>query len=243
MPSAVGYQPTLADEMGELQERITSTRATRSPRSGDLRPRGPQHRPGPATTFTHLDATPTSAADHRQGHLPRGGPARRPRRGSSRPEFVGSEHYNVAAEVKRILQRYRDLQDIIAILGIDELSEEDKVLVGRARRIERFLSQPSRRQFTGMAGCSSRSTRRSTPSRDGEGDYDTSRSRRSSCAVVSRTSRATPPSCAASRTDNQESGRPRCSVAAAFLCVATGWRAARRPGTRCGPERPLAGTT
>ena len=142
MPSAVGYQPTLADEMGELQERITSTRG-RSITSlqAIYVPADDYTDPAPATTFAHLDATTELArAISEKGIYP----AVDPLSSTSRildPQYVGDEHYRVASEVKRILQKYKDLQDIIAILGMDELSEEDKSLVGRARRIERFLSQ------------------------------------------------------------------------------------------------------
>src|ERR671935_963549 len=155
MPSAVGYQPTLADEMGELQERITSTKG-RSITSlqAIYVPADDITDPAPATTFTHLDATTNlerSVSD--KGIYP----AVDPLASSSRilaPEYVGKEHYAVASEVKRILQRYRDLQDIIAILGMDELSEEDKITVNRARRLERFLSQNTfvAKQFTGIEG-------------------------------------------------------------------------------------------
>jgi F-type H+-transporting ATPase subunit beta len=137
MPSAVGYQPTLADEMGELQERITSTRGHSI-----------------TTTFAHLDATTElSRAVFSKGIFP----AVDPLASSSTildPAVVGDEHYRVAQEVIRVLQRYKDLQDIIAILGVDELSEEDKQLVNRARRIERFLSQNmmAAEQFTGQPG-------------------------------------------------------------------------------------------
>jgi F-type H+-transporting ATPase subunit beta len=155
MPSAVGYQPTLADEMGELQERITSVRGRAiTSMQAIYVPADDYTDPAPHTTFTHLDATTNlerSISD--KGIYP----AVDPLASSSRilaPEFVGAEHYNVASEVKRILQRYKDLQDIIAILGMDELSEEDKVTVGRARRIERFLSQNTyaAQQFTGIEG-------------------------------------------------------------------------------------------
>jgi F-type H+/Na+-transporting ATPase subunit beta len=155
MPSAVGYQPTLADEMGELQERITSVRGQAiTSMQAIYVPADDYTDPAPATTFTHLDATTNlerSVSD--KGIYP----AVDPLASSSRilgPEFVGREHYAVASEVKRILQRYRDLQDIIAILGMDELSEEDKITVGRARRIERFLSQNTfvAEQFTGIPG-------------------------------------------------------------------------------------------
>ncbi|MGH4013428.1 MAG: F0F1 ATP synthase subunit beta [Pseudonocardiaceae bacterium] len=155
LPSAVGYQPTLADEMGELQERITSTRG-RSVTSMQAIyvPADDYTDPAPATTFAHLDAT----TELSRGVFAKGiFPAVDPLTSSSTildPQYVGEEHYRVAQEVKRILQKYSDLQEIIAILGIDELSEEDKVLVARARRIERFLSQNmySAEQFTGQEG-------------------------------------------------------------------------------------------
>src|SRR3954452_19714991 len=155
MPSAVGYQPTLADEMGELQERITSVRGQAiTSMQAIYVPADDYTDPAPHTTFTHLDATTNlerSISD--KGIFP----AVDPLASSSRilaPEFVGEEHYAVAREVQRILQKYKDLQDIIAILGIDELSEEDKITVSRARRIERFLSQNTyaAEQFTGVPG-------------------------------------------------------------------------------------------
>ncbi|TFH42296.1 MAG: F0F1 ATP synthase subunit beta, partial [Chrysiogenales bacterium] len=155
MPSAVGYQPTLATEMGQLQERITSTK------NGSITsvqaiyvPADDLTDPAPATAFIHLDAqTVLSRQIAEKGIYP----AVDPLDSTSRllaPELVGEEHYNIAMEVKRILQRYKDLQDIIAILGMDELSEEDKLLVQRARKIERFLSQPFfvAEQFTGFQG-------------------------------------------------------------------------------------------
>lgn len=155
MPSAVGYQPTLATEMGALQERITSTK------NGSITsvqavyvPADDLTDPAPATAFIHLDAqTVLSRQIAEKGIYP----AVDPLDSSSRllaPELVGEDHYDVAMEVKRILQRYKDLQDIIAILGMDELAEEDKLLVQRARKIERFLSQPFfvAEQFTGMPG-------------------------------------------------------------------------------------------
>jgi len=155
MPSAVGYQPTLADEMGQLQERITSVRGKAiTSLQAIYVPADDYTDPAPATTFAHLDATTNlerSISD--KGIYP----AVDPLASSSRilaPEFVGQEHYNVAREVQRILQKYKDLQDIIAILGLDELSEEDKVTVQRARRIERFLSQNTyaAEQFTNIPG-------------------------------------------------------------------------------------------
>jgi F-type H+/Na+-transporting ATPase subunit beta len=155
MPSAVGYQPTLADEMGLLQERITSVRGQAiTSMQAIYVPADDYTDPAPATTFAHLDATTNlerSISD--KGIYP----AVDPLASSSTllaPQFVGEEHYAVASEVKRILQRYKDLQDIIAILGMEELSEDDKVTVGRARRIERFLSQNTyaAEQFTNVPG-------------------------------------------------------------------------------------------
>lgn len=155
MPSAVGYQPTLATEMGELQERITSTK------TGSITsvqavyvPADDLTDPAPATTFTHLDAsTVLSRKIAEKGIYPAVDPLDSTSRILS-PEFIGDEHYSIAREVQRILQRYKELQDIIAILGMDELSEEDKALVSRARRIEKFLSQPFTvaEAFTGLEG-------------------------------------------------------------------------------------------
>jgi F-type H+/Na+-transporting ATPase subunit beta len=155
MPSAVGYQPTLLTEMGELQERITSTK------NGSITsvqaiyvPADDYTDPAPATTFAHLDATTNlSRAIVELGIYP----AVDPLASTSRildPRIIGDEHYSVARNVKQVLQRYKDLQDIIAILGIDELSEDDKQTVARARKIQRFLSQPFfvAEQFTGLAG-------------------------------------------------------------------------------------------
>jgi F-type H+-transporting ATPase subunit beta len=155
MPSAVGYQPTLADEMGQLQERITSTRGRSiTSMQAIYVPADDYTDPAPATTFAHLDATTELSRPISQKGIY---PAVDPLTSTSRildPAIVGEEHYRVAQEVIRILQRYKDLQDIIAILGMDELSEEDKVLVGRARRIERFLGQNLivAEQFTGQPG-------------------------------------------------------------------------------------------
>jgi F-type H+-transporting ATPase subunit beta len=155
MPSAVGYQPTLATEMGELQERITSTkRGSITSVQAIYVPADDYTDPAPATTFAHLDAvTALSRQIAELGIYP----AVDPLASTSRildPRIVGQEHYTTAQEVKRILQRYKDLQDIIAILGIDELSEEDKLTVARARKIQRFLSQPFHvaEQFTGLQG-------------------------------------------------------------------------------------------
>jgi F-type H+-transporting ATPase subunit beta len=155
MPSAVGYQPTLADEMGVLQERITSTRGhSITSLQAIYVPADDLTDPAPAATFAHLDAnTVLSRPISEKGIYP----AVDPLDSSSRildARYVGAEHYAVAAEVKRILQKSKELQDIIAILGIDELSEEDKILVNRARRIERFLSQNMfvAEAFTGQKG-------------------------------------------------------------------------------------------
>ncbi len=155
MPSAVGYQPTLADEMGQLQERITSTRGNSiTSMQAIYVPADDYTDPAPATTFAHLDATTElSRSISEKGIYP----AVDPLSSTSRildAQYIGQRHYDVASRTKQILQRYQELQDIIAILGIDELSEEDKVIVGRARRIERFLSQNTfvAEQFTGIPG-------------------------------------------------------------------------------------------
>ncbi len=155
MPSAVGYQPTLATEMGELQERITSTKkGSITSVQAIYVPADDLTDPAPATAFSHLDATVVlDRAIVELGIYP----AVNPLASSSRildAQYLGERHYKVAVEVQRILQRYKDLQDIIAILGMDELSEEDKLLVGRARRVQRFLSQPFfvASQFTGLEG-------------------------------------------------------------------------------------------
>jgi F-type H+-transporting ATPase subunit beta len=155
MPSAVGYQPTLADEMGALQERITSVKGKSiTSLQAIYVPADDLTDPAPHTTFAHLDAT--TVLNRKISEL---GiyPAVDPLDSTSRildPRIVGEEHYTVARQVQQILQRYKDLQDIIAILGIDELSEDDKLIVGRARRIQRFLSQPFyvAEQFTGIPG-------------------------------------------------------------------------------------------
>ena len=155
MPSAVGYQPTLAEEMGELQERITSTKG-RSITSlqAIYVPADDITDPAPHTTFAHLDATTVLSRSISELGIY---PAVDPLDSTSRildPRYVGQEHYDVAMSVQQILQRYNDLQDIIAILGVDELSEEDKAIVARARKIQRFLSQPFfvAEQFTGIEG-------------------------------------------------------------------------------------------
>src|SRR6201995_279256 len=155
MPPAVGYQPTLADEMGQLQERITPTRGhSITSMQAIYVPADDITDPAPHTAFAHLDATTVLSRPISEKGIY---PAVDPLDPGSRildPRYVGEEHYAIAQRVKEILQRYRDLQDIIAILGIDELSEEDKILVGRARRIERFLSQNTfvAKQFTGIPG-------------------------------------------------------------------------------------------
>jgi F-type H+-transporting ATPase subunit beta len=155
MPSAVGYQPNLAAEMGDLQERITSAggRSITSLQAIYV-PADDITDPAPHTAFAHLDATTVLSRDIAALGIY---PAVDPLDSSSRaldPQLVGEEHYHVATEVQRILQRYKDLQDIIAILGVDELSEEDKLVVSRARKIQRFLAQPMfvAEQFTGQAG-------------------------------------------------------------------------------------------
>jgi F-type H+/Na+-transporting ATPase subunit beta len=155
MPSQVGYQPTLGTEMGELQERITSTRrGSITSMQAVYVPADDYTDPAPATTFAHLDATISlERAIAAKGIYP----AVDPLASTSRildPNIVGEEHYRIARDVQRLLQRYKDLQDIIAILGVEELSDEDKLLVSRARKIERFFSQPFTvaQQFTGRAG-------------------------------------------------------------------------------------------
>jgi F-type H+/Na+-transporting ATPase subunit beta len=155
MPSAVGYQPNLATEMGELQERITSTkRGSVTSVQAIYVPADDLTDPAPATTFAHLDATTVLSRPLTEIGIY---PAVDPLASTSRildPRIVGQDHYDVAQGVKRILQRYKDLQDIIAILGIDELSEDDKLTVTRARKVQRFLSQPFfvAEQFTGRGG-------------------------------------------------------------------------------------------
>jgi F-type H+-transporting ATPase subunit beta len=155
MPSAVGYQPTLATEMGELQERITSTRTgSITSMQAVYVPADDYSDPAPVATFTHLDATIALERSIVEKGIY---PAVDPLGSTSRildPNIVGEEHYRTAREVQRILQRYKDLQDIIAILGIDELSEDDKLIVARARKIERFFSQPFfvAERFTGIDG-------------------------------------------------------------------------------------------
>jgi F-type H+-transporting ATPase subunit beta len=155
MPSAVGYQPTLATEMGALQERITSTKkGSITSVQAVYVPADDLTDPAPATTFAHLDATTVLSRSIASLGIY---PAVDPLESTSRiltPEIVGREHYDVARRVQSILQRYKELQDIIAIMGMDELSDEDKLIVARARKVQRFLSQPFHvaEQFTGMEG-------------------------------------------------------------------------------------------
>jgi F-type H+-transporting ATPase subunit beta len=155
MPSAVGYQPTLLTEMGELQERITSTKkGSITSVQAIYVPADDYTDPAPATTFAHLDATTNLSRQIAELGIY---PAVDPLASTSRildPRIIGTEHYQVARQVKQILQRYKDLQDIIAILGIDELSEDDKLTVSRARKLQKFLSQPFfvAQQFTGLEG-------------------------------------------------------------------------------------------
>ena len=155
LPSAVGYQPTLATEMGELQERIISTtRGSITSVQAVYVPADDLTDPAPATTFTHLDSTTVlSRAIVEMGIYP----AVDPLESSSRqldPRIIGEDHYNTAMKVKNILQQYKNLQDIIAILGIDELSKEDRIVVSRARRLQKFLSQPFHvaEAYTGISG-------------------------------------------------------------------------------------------
>jgi F-type H+-transporting ATPase subunit beta len=155
MPSAVGYQPTLQTEMGALQERITSTKkGSITSIQAIYVPADDYTDPAPATAFAHLDATTNLSRQIAQLGIY---PAVDPLASSSRildPRILGKDHYDTALAVKQILQRYKDLQDIIAILGIDELSEDDRVIVARARKIQKFLSQPFHvgEQFTGIPG-------------------------------------------------------------------------------------------
>ena len=155
MPSAVGYQPTLTTEVGELQERITSTKdGSITSVQAIYVPADDLTDPAPATTFAHLDASTVLSRQIASLGIY---PAVDPLESTSRvldPNVIGEEHYNVARTVQQILQKYKDLQDIIAILGMDELSEEDKIVVNRARRLQKFLSQPFSvaEAFTGMSG-------------------------------------------------------------------------------------------
>jgi F-type H+-transporting ATPase subunit beta len=156
MPSAVGYQPSLATEMGELQERITSTkRGSITSMQAVYVPADDYSDPAPVATFTHLDATiALERAIAARGIYPAVDPLTSTSRALD-PLVVGEEHYRTAREVKQVLQKYKDLQDIIAILGVDELSEDDRLLVARARKIERFFSQPFfvAERFTGTPGA------------------------------------------------------------------------------------------
>jgi F-type H+-transporting ATPase subunit beta len=177
MPSAVGYQPNLADEMGTLQERITSTRGhSITSMQAIYVPADDYTDPAPATTFAHLDATTELSRDIASMGIY---PAVDPLSSTSRildPRYISQDHYNTAVRIKSILQRNKELQDIIAILGIDELSEEDKILVNRARRIQRFLSQNTyvAKQFTGIEGSTvplSETIEAFTKIADGEYDH------------------------------------------------------------------------
>lgn len=197
MPSAVGYQPNLADEMGQLQERITSTRGhSITSMQAIYVPADDYTDPAPATTFAHLDATTELSREIASLGIY---PAVDPLTSTSRildPQYIGADHYNTAVRIKSILQRNKELQDIIAILGVDELGEEDKVIVSRARRIQRFLSQNTyvAKQFTGIEAPRSPSV---TPSRRSPrlptATTTTSPSRPSSCVVASRTSKPSGP--------------------------------------------------
>ena len=155
MSSAVGYQPTLASEMGAMQERITSTKkGSITSVQAVYVPADDMTDPAPATTFTHLDATTVLSRKITELGIY---PAVDPLASTSRildPKIIGEKHYNCAQRVKQILQKYKELQDIIAILGMDELSDEDRLTVNRARRVQRFLSQPFTvaQQFTGLSG-------------------------------------------------------------------------------------------
>jgi F-type H+-transporting ATPase subunit beta len=157
MPSAVGYQPNLAEEMGELQERITSTKkGAITSMQAVFVPADDYTDPAPSTTFAHLDSTIVLERSIASRGL---FPAVDPLASTSRildPNVVGADHYNVARGVQQVLQRYKDLQDIISILGVDELSEDDKITVGRARKIEQFFAQPFfvGEKFTGRPGVS-----------------------------------------------------------------------------------------
>ena len=196
MPSAVGYQPTLADEMGELQERITSVRGhSITSMQAIYVPADDFTDPAPHTTFAHLDATTNLARSiSDKGIYPAVDPLASTSRILDAAVRRRRSTTTSPSEVKRILQRYKDLQDIIAILGIDELSEEDKITVGRARRIERFLSQNTyaAEQFTGIPGSfvpivgDHRGVQGDSP----RASTTTTPSRRSSCAAASRTSRS-----------------------------------------------------
>jgi F-type H+/Na+-transporting ATPase subunit beta len=196
MPSAVGYQPTLQSEMGELQERITSTKkGSITSVQAIYVPADDYTDPAPATTFAHLDATTNLSRQIAELGIY---PAVDPLASSSRildPRIIGAEHYGVARQVKQILQRYKDLQDIIAILGIDELSEEDRQTVARARKIQRFLSQPFfvARSSPAVKASTCRSARPSAASRKSSKASTTAcPSRRSTCRGPSTTCSRTP---------------------------------------------------
>ncbi len=213
MPSQVGYQPTLESEMGQLQERITSTRkGSVTSIQAIYVPADDLTDPAPASVFAHLNATTTlSRAISEKGIYP----AVDPLDSTStilKPEIVGEEHFNVANEVKEVLQRYRELQDIIAILGIDELSDEDRVLVQRARKIERFLSQPFHvaEQFTGTSTASTcRSARRCARSARSSTASTTTSPRACSCSRARSTTSWPPPARATARRTRRRTTRTR----------------------------------
>ena len=218
MPSQVGYQPTLESEMGQLQERITSTRkGSVTSIQAIYVPADDLTDPAPASVFAHLNATTTlSRAISEKGIYP----AVDPLDSTStilKPEIVGEEHFNVANEVKEVLQRYRELQDIIAILGIDELSDEDRVLVQRARKIERFLSQPFHvaEQFTGTSTASTcRSARRCARSARSSTASTTTSPRACSCSRARSTTSWRPPAAArARRTTTRRTTSPTTTAA------------------------------
>ena len=208
MPSQVGYQPTLESEMGQLQERITSTRkGSVTSIQAIYVPADDLTDPAPASVFAHLNATTTlSRAISEKGIYP----AVDPLDSTStilKPEIVGEEHFNVANEVKEVLQRYRELQDIIAILGIDELSDEDRVLVQRARKIERFLSQPFHvaEQFTGTSTASTcRSARRCARSARSSTASTTTSPRACSCSRARSTTSWPPPAASEGKKDDDK---------------------------------------
>ena len=237
MPSAVGYQPTLADEMGELQERITSTRG-RSITSlqAVYVPADDYTDPAPFTTFTHLDATTELSRQIASLGIY---PAVDPLASTSTilaPEVVGERHYDVARRVQEVLQRYKELQDIIAILGLDELSEEDRITVDRARKVQRFLSQPFyvAEVFTGLPGVivSRRGDRRVASSSSSTATSTTCPSRRSSTSATP--TRPGPRPASSRRTPDAPAGRARLARAHAVLGRGRRW---------CRPARSAAATS
>ena len=249
MPSAVGYQPTLADEMGELQERITSTRG-RSITSlqAVYVPADDYTDPAPFTTFTHLDATTELSRQIASLGIY---PAVDPLASTSTilaPEVVGQRHYDVARRVQEVLQRYKELQDIIAILGLDELSEEDRIVVDRARKVQRFLSQPFyvAEVFTGLTASPCRSrTRSSRSSSSSTATSTTCPSRRSSTSATPTrrgprpaSSRRTPDAACRSSSSRPERiaalgrGRRWCSPAPSAAATSRSCPATRRSSAR-----------